>query len=494
MRIFGKATADAHAATAFQGSTHDRHRSGATERRKPGRSWVWLDRNPRLRGGSAARRSGLALLTCVVAVLAIPVTLAFAQSTTAPVVTSTAATAIAAGGATLGGTVNPNSSATQYAFQYGPTSSYGEQTPITSAGAGNTAGAVNGTLTGLQSGTIYHFRLIAINAGGTTVSGNRLFATTGSAQARSTAPAATTAPASSVGPTAATLRGTIDPRGQTTTYYFEYGPTSAYGYQTSPQTAAAGASSVQVSATLSSLTLGTTYHDRLVAVNAGGVTLGGDAALTTNAPPLVGSAAPSGVTSDSATLNGTVTPQGRSTTYYFQYGTTTAYGLQSAPATAGDGTTAVAVGKNVTGLTPSTTYHYRLVAISTGGRTDGADETLTTPAAAIVNSSVNLIGRMGFVSPGQVIGVEVGCFGPSVCTGSFNVTVNGTTIGAGRFAESANTGGFQNIKLNATGQHDMRANGVGRLLLANVTITTTAGQTINGRLNLGDWSWQDLQQ
>jgi hypothetical protein len=100
---------------------------------------------------------------------------------------------------------------------------------------------------------------------------------------------------------------------------------------------------------------------------------------------------------------------------------------------------------------------------------------------------------MGFVSPGQVIGVEVGCFGPSACSGSFNVTVNGTTIGTGSFTESANTGGFQNIKLNSTGQSDMRANGVRRLLLTNVAITTTAGQKINGRLSLGDWSWHDLQ-
>jgi hypothetical protein len=219
-------------------------------------------------------------------------------------------------------------------------------------------------------------------------------------------------------------------------------------------------------------------------------TVAGTAAAT---PPLAASAAPTGVTSDSATFNGTVNPQGKSTTYYFQYGATTAYGLQTVPGNAGAGTAAVSVDRHVTGLMPTTTYHYRLVSTSAGGTGHGDDETFTTPAAPIVTSTVSLMGRLGFVSPGQVIGVEVGCFGPSACSGSFNVTVSGQTIGTGKFTESANTGGFQNIKLNSTGQSDMRANGVGHLLVTNVAITTTAGQTISGRLSLADWSWRDLQ-
>jgi hypothetical protein len=40
----------------------------------------------------------------------------------------------------------------------------------------------------------------------------------------------------------------------------------------------------------------------------------------------------------------------------------------------------------------------------------------------------------------------------------------------------------------------MRANRVNHLLLTNVAITTTAGQTVDGRLSLADWSWRDLQR
>ena len=75
------------------------------------------------------------------------------------------------------------------------------------------------------------------------------------------------------------------------------------------------------------------------------------------------------VTSNSATLNGTVNPNGLSTTYYFEWGTTTAYGNKSpaTPASAGSGWDNVAVSVNLTGLKRNTTYHYRLVATNSLG-------------------------------------------------------------------------------------------------------------------------------
>jgi len=62
-------------------------------------------------------------------------------------------------------------------------------------------------------------------------------------------------------------------------------------------------------------------------------------------------------------LTGTVFPQGVETSYYFQYGPTVAYGSQTPTAAAGKGTTKVSVGQPVTGLTPGTTYHFRLVLV-----------------------------------------------------------------------------------------------------------------------------------
>lgn len=86
----------------------------------------------------------------------------------------------------------------------------------------------------------------------------------------------------------------------------------------------------------------------------------------------------------SAILTGTANPNGFSTTYQFQWGPTSAYG-QAAPATAavvGSGSSPQAVTQTVTGLTPDTVYHYRLLASNCGGcqsgTGDGADMTFTT--------------------------------------------------------------------------------------------------------------------
>ena len=87
------------------------------------------------------------------------------------------------------------------------------------------------------------------------------------------------------------------------------------------------------------------------------------------------------VTSTSATLNGHVFPDESVTTYYyFQYGTTTAYGSQTPTEGPVNGTDKD-VSTNVTGLAPSTTYHFRVAATNTDGTTYGENMTFTTPAA-----------------------------------------------------------------------------------------------------------------
>jgi hypothetical protein len=83
------------------------------------------------------------------------------------------------------------------------------------------------------------------------------------------------------------------------------------------------------------------------------------------------------VTRHSATLNGTVNPQGAATNYYFEWGPTTAYGNTTSRQSAGSGTGNVAVSADLTGLGPNTAYHYRLVAISNAGTRFGSDMTFT---------------------------------------------------------------------------------------------------------------------
>ena len=86
------------------------------------------------------------------------------------------------------------------------------------------------------------------------------------------------------------------------------------------------------------------------------------------------------VTASSASLRAYVNPEDHSTTYFFEYGTSTAYGSQSAPASAGNGDSSLLVATAVGGLGTETAYHYRVVATNNKGTTTGSDRTFTTLA------------------------------------------------------------------------------------------------------------------
>jgi hypothetical protein len=86
----------------------------------------------------------------------------------------------------------------------------------------------------------------------------------------------------------------------------------------------------------------------------------------------------SALTASSVTLLGKVTPNGIATTYFFEYGTTTALGTQTGPVAAGSGTSAANASAVLTGLVPNTTYHYRLVATNNAGATAGGQQTFKT--------------------------------------------------------------------------------------------------------------------
>jgi hypothetical protein len=86
----------------------------------------------------------------------------------------------------------------------------------------------------------------------------------------------------------------------------------------------------------------------------------------------------SSVTSSSVTLTGSTYPSNQQTEYYFEYGQTLAYGAQTPLTLAGSGKQTIHVRATVTGLSPYTAYHYRLVAINAAGATDGADRTFKT--------------------------------------------------------------------------------------------------------------------
>jgi hypothetical protein len=109
------------------------------------------------------------------------------------------------------------------------------------------------------------------------------------------------------------------------------------------------------------------------------IALGAAAPALAIGPPAAVTGAAHDVTTRSATVTGTVDPNASATTYHFEYGTTTAYGLQSPDRSAGSGDAPVSVQAALSGLTSDTLYHYRLVASNTSGTSPGADRSFRTP-------------------------------------------------------------------------------------------------------------------
>ena len=120
----------------------------------------------------------------------------------------------------------------------------------------------------------------------------------------SAAPAVTTGEASDVTQTAARVAGTVMPNLKSTSWHFEYGPTTDYGTNTADVDAGAGASAVDAGAGLTGLLPGTTYHYRLIGANADGTRAGADRTFTTAGAP----GGPSGDRQAPAFLSASVNP------------------------------------------------------------------------------------------------------------------------------------------------------------------------------------------
>lgn len=105
-------------------------------------------------------------------------------------------------------------------------------------------------------------------------------------------------------------------------------------------------------------------------------------------PPPTVTTGPVSTGKGEATLHATINPQGSSTTYQFEYGTTTSYGsARPVPSKdIGSGTSAVEVSEVLSGLVDGTTYHYRVSATNGAGTSKGGDQTFTTPAIPVATT------------------------------------------------------------------------------------------------------------
>ncbi len=322
-----------------------------------------------------------------------------------PAISEEAVSEVTSKAATLAATINPENQPTTYRFEYATNEAL---TGATTAGEATVPAAYGeqragpAEVTGLQANTTYYYRLVATN--GTTDGNGTSYGPVESFLTAPLPPTVTRGEATDVTATSARVSGVLDGMGAETHYFFDYGLTASYG-SSIPENAPSQAESAGIVSTdtnetveLGGLTPNTTYHFQLVVFNAAScsrflpgfpincqppedIAYGHDREFTTLplAPGVTTDPATS-VTSTGAQLTGRVVPQGATTSYRFEYGTSSSYG-QGAPASEG-AVAPVSEAEEVTAtledLQPNTNYHFRLIAMNHGGTTPGTDETFTT--------------------------------------------------------------------------------------------------------------------
>ncbi len=218
------------------------------------------------------------------------------------------------------------------------------------------------------------------------------------------APSVSTGGATSITSNSATLNGSVNPQGCETFYTFEYGRSSE-GYPDSVEGFAGnGTSPKSVSTNLPPgiLQPGTSYHFRLSADSEGGTTTGGSSSFTTApacAKPTVTTKAASSISSTSATMNGSVNPQGCETMYKFEWGPSSSPGtypyLDSGFV---GGSSSVDVSKPASALEPGQSYHFRVSATNKMGASNpGSDMTFMAidPVLFVHGWGIQSIGQGG---------------------------------------------------------------------------------------------------
>jgi DNA-binding beta-propeller fold protein YncE len=202
----------------------------------------------------------------------------------APSVAIDPASNVTSTSASLSGTVTPNAGS-DVSWHFEISTDDASWTPTADeqdAGSGNAPVPVSQDLSGLVPNTTYFVRLVAkrpLNA--PAISPEIQFTTT------ALKPAVVTEPAQDIGTDHATLEATLNAHHSPTTYFFEYGTTTSYGQRT-PATDADGGSEEKIVGLfrrVGSLSVGTTYHYRIVATNQVGTSHGDDQVLTTTTPP-----------------------------------------------------------------------------------------------------------------------------------------------------------------------------------------------------------------
>jgi hypothetical protein len=290
----------------------------------------------------------------------------------APIVSTSTGKAEDANNALVRGSVLPNGAESECLVEYGRTSQYDSFVFCDQVGLGVTGRTpITAKLSGLVGGTEYHYRVVAFNEIGRTFGPDGTFVMLRTP----TVPGVVTA---SVGATTLQITAPITANGLETTCFLEYG---LLEFEHTIPCSRTFTSSLLAQFFVESLRPVTPYRMRLVAENEDGTTVREQFVFTGPAgAPLVAAKGATAIGQTSAVANGVVTPNGATvTSCVVQFGLTTQYGstVPCDQTTFGD-TGKIPVTATLSGLSPNTEYHYRVVSQNEIGTKNGADTAFRT--------------------------------------------------------------------------------------------------------------------
>jgi hypothetical protein len=351
-------------------------------------------------------------------------------------------------GAVLHGSYLGDGQDVHYFFEWAKSTGYGHTTPALPGGdAGTGTGPQDVApiqVSGLVGGATYHYRLVVSTASGITRGQDESFTTPAAVtNLKADAPIVVT-------DTTAALRASFDGDGTYEThYYFEWGPTTAYG-NTAPappgNAVPPGNGTIEVPpVTISNLEKdGSTYHFRVIATNPLGTTISDDRTFKTATAPLVSNLNTRNVKDTSAELTGEVNPRYGQTAYHFEWGPTATYG-NSVPipaGSAGSGDSLVQVSGQIDGLTSGLTYHFRLVASNQYGTTFSPDQTFGFYPPACPNSQLRQETRSNSLPDCRAYELVTPSFAQGAAIMADDGPTSGVAVNPPRIAYGANFGLF----------------------------------------------------
>ena len=221
-------------------------------------------------------------------------------------------------------------------------------------------------------------------------------------------------------------------------------------------------------------------------------------------------AAAGAISGSGATLNGTVNANYASTAVTFEYGLTTSYGtsVSATPGTVTGGSN-TSVSASLSGLSPNTTYHFRVVGVNSEGTTNGSDLTFTTLAVAptattsaastVGGTSATLNGTVNANNASTTVTFEYGLttsYGTSVSATPGTVTGTGdASVSASLSSLSPNTTyHFRVVGVNSEGTTNGSDLTFTTLAVAPTATTSAASAvggtsaTLNGTINANNAS------